>query len=106
MARDQMAGKPAMSSHKAAWVAVAWVVALVGLSIALVYYEETQITTNEAYDRVMIAITMAFIVAPPVLGLLHRSVNVGAFVAMFGLIGWLICIYYGSWAYTNVGGGP
>jgi hypothetical protein len=106
MARDQVAGKPAMSADKAAWVAAAWVIALVGLSIALVYFEETQITTNEAYDRVMIAITLVFILAPPILGLLHRSVNVGAFVAMFGLIGWLVSIYYGSWAYTNVGGGP
>ncbi len=83
-----------------------WVVGLIALSIGIISFEELRITTNAAYHRAMTAVVIVFAVAPIVAGLVHRSSRIGWFVALFGLLGLFVAVQYGSWAYTNIGGGP
>ena len=99
-------GASGMSTGVATIVAVAWVAALVGVSIGLFFSEESRVTTNPAFVAVLVVVTVAFVVAPFLAGRIHRTTTVRNVVAVLGVVGWLVCMRYGFWAYSNIGGGP
>lgn len=101
-----MTDQRARGAEAAAMIAGYWVVVLVALSIGLFTLEEVRVTTNAAYHRAMAAVVAGFVAAPFVAGLAHRSLRIAWFVALFGLAGLFAAVQYGSWAYTNIGGGP
>jgi hypothetical protein len=58
------------------------------------------------HGRVVLVITAAFLVAPLVAGLVHRSRRVGVRVALLGILGWIVSMAYFASVYSSVGGGP
>lgn len=94
------------SWRASALIAAAWTAALTGASVGLFFIEETYITTNRAFNAVLIAVTAAFVAAPFAAGSLHGSRRVRSLVAALGIIGLVASIRYGSWAYSTIGGGP
>jgi hypothetical protein len=58
------------------------------------------------HGRVMLVITIAFVAAPFVAGLVHRSRRVAALVALFGILGWIVSALYFASVYSSIGGGP
>jgi len=62
--------------------------------------------TEHNHGRVMLTITVAFLVAPLAAGLLHRSRRVGGLVALFGVLGWIVSALYFASVYSSIGGGP
>jgi hypothetical protein len=87
------------------WIALTWVAAITGLSIALAYNEETK-SGEHHHGRVVAIVSASFVLAPLVAGLVHRSKRIAGLVSLLGLAGWFLSLSYFSWAYSNIGGGP
>jgi hypothetical protein len=81
------------------------VVGVVVFSAWLAEHEESKKGPHH-HGRVMLVITIAFIVAPLLAGLVHRSRRVGGLVAVFGILGWMVSAAYFASVYSSIGGGP
>ena len=71
----------------------------------LAEHEETKQLPHN-HGRVMLVITIAFVAAPFVAGLVHRSRRVGGLVALIGIIGWIVSAAYFVSVQSSIGGGP
>jgi hypothetical protein len=81
------------------------VVGVVAFSGWLARREEAK-TGPHDHGRVMVVMTVAFVVAPLVAGSVHRSRRVAGLVALFGILGWIVSAAYFASAYSSIGGGP
>ena len=88
-----------------AWIAGAWVAGAVVFSGWFAEREERK-TGPHDHGRVMLVITIAFVLAPLVAGLAHRSRRVSAVAAVFAVIGWIVSALYFVSVQSSIGGGP
>lgn len=105
-----MTDDSAQVRSKAGWgtaslIAAAWIIPLTGFSIWLYYNDETNATWHY-HERLIVWIGIGFVGATVLAGVLHRSTRVVCMVVLFGFVGWAFGVWYQSWAYVNIGGGP
>jgi peptidoglycan/LPS O-acetylase OafA/YrhL len=105
MTGDRVGGRPSRWWKKPSVIAAVWVVIVVAFSMWLADNEESKDTPHN-HRRVVLTITIAFLVAPLVAGLLHRSRRVGGLVALYGILGWIVSALYFASVYSSIGGGP
>ena len=86
-------------------IAAVWVVIVVALSMWLADNEESKDTPHN-HGPVLLTITIAFLVAPFVAGLILRLRRVGGLVALYGILGWIVSALYFASVYSSIGGGP
>lgn len=106
-----MVRPPADNADPTRWaasalIAIAWSGALTASFIGLFFLEETYLTTNPAFNAVMVVVVASFVASPLAAGSLHGSRRVRLLVALLGIPGLLVSLLYGSWAYSSIGGGP
>jgi surface polysaccharide O-acyltransferase-like enzyme len=105
MTRDRVGGRPSRRWNKPSVIAAVWVVIAVAFSMWIAENEESKDTPHN-HGRVMFTITIAFLVAPLIAGLIHRSRRVGGLVALYGILGWIVSALYFASVYSSIGGGP